>query len=390
MQVTYCGVCHSDLHFVHGDLPTPFPVVLGHEAAGVVETVGAGVDSLAVGDKVILTLQAQCGRCYFCARGATHLCVLGNGVSTGVLPDGGTRLSRGGDVVYRGVGLGGFAEYVVAPASCAVKVADDTPLDLACLLGCAVQTGVGAVLNTAGVGVGDTVMVIGLGGVGISAVQGARLAGASRIVGVDPVASRRAQSLAFGVTEAIDPAEDDIAGAGLELTGGIGLDHVIDTAATPATITSGIMAIRPGGSVTVVGVPGFEDTIELPVIAWALSEKRVTGSFMGSSNSHREFPRLLDLWRAGRLDLESMVTRRDRCPRSPMRSTTSCPVTACGRSSTSASRGAHHTSMRRGRSAGRRRATERRPLANQWRVSMGSMTSSTPNATPWWMALLCS
>jgi len=308
VQATHCGVCHSDLHFVHGDLPTPFPVVLGHEAAGVVETVGAGVDSLAVGDKVILTLQAQCGRCYFCARGATHLCVLGNGVSTGVLPDGGTRLSRGGNVVYRGVGLGGFAEYVVAPASCAVKVAADTPLDIACLLGCAVQTGVGAVLNTAGVGVGDTVMVIGLGGVGISAVQGARLAGASRIVGVDPVASRRAQSLAFGVSDAIDPAEDDIAGAALELTGGIGLDHVIDTAATPATITSGIMAIRPGGSVTVVGVPGFEDTIELPVIAWALSEKRVTGSFMGSSNSHREFPRLLDLWRAGRLDLDSMVT----------------------------------------------------------------------------------
>jgi Zn-dependent alcohol dehydrogenase len=171
-----------------------------------------------------------------------------------------------------------------------------------------VQTGVGAVLNTAKVGVGDTVMVIGLGGVGISAVQGARLAGASRIVGVDPVPSRRAQSLGFGVTEAIDPGEDDIAGAALELTGGIGLDHVIDTATTPATMTSGIMAVRPGGSVTLVGVPGFEATVELPVIAWALAEKTVTGSFLGSSNSHLEFPRLLALWRAGRLDLENMVS----------------------------------------------------------------------------------
>jgi S-(hydroxymethyl)glutathione dehydrogenase/alcohol dehydrogenase len=308
VQVSHCGVCHSDLHFVHGDLPTPFPVVLGHEAAGVVEAVGVGVDSLSVGDKVILTLQPQCGRCYFCARGEVHLCRLGNGVATGVLPDGGTRLTRGGDVVYRGVGLGGFAEQVVAPASCAVKVAADTPLEIACLLGCAVQTGVGAVLNTAKVGVGDTVMVIGLGGVGISAVQGARLAGASRIVGVDPVASRRAQSLGFGVTEAIAPGEDDIAGAALELTGGIGLDHVIDTAATRATMASGIMAIRPGGSVTIVGVPGLEDTVELPVIAWALAEKTVTGSFLGSSNSHLEFPRLLDLWRAGRLDLENMVS----------------------------------------------------------------------------------
>jgi S-(hydroxymethyl)glutathione dehydrogenase/alcohol dehydrogenase len=274
----------------------------------VVESVGVGVESLGVGDKVILTLQPQCGRCYYCARGAVHLCRLGNGVSSGVLPDGGTRLSRKGDVVYRGVGLGGFAEQVVAPASCAVKVADDTPLEVACLLGCAVQTGVGAVLNTAKVAVGDTVMVIGLGGVGISAVQGARLAGASRIVGVDPVPSRRAQSLAFGVTDPVDPAQDDLAGAALELTGGIGLDHVIDTAATPATMNGGIMAIRPGGTVTIVGVPGFEDTVELPVIAWALSEKKVTGSFMGSSNSHLEFPRLLDLWRAGRLDLENMVS----------------------------------------------------------------------------------
>jgi S-(hydroxymethyl)glutathione dehydrogenase/alcohol dehydrogenase len=257
---------------------------------------------------VILTLQPQCGRCYFCARGAVHLCTLGNGVSTGVLPDGGTRLSRGGSVVYRGVGLGGFAEMVVAPASCAVKVAADTPLEIACLLGCAVQTGVGAALNTAKVAVGDTVMVIGLGGVGISAVQGARLAGASRIVGVDPVPSRRAQSLAFGVTDAIDPANDDIAGAGLELTRGIGLDHVIDTGATQATIASAIMAIRPGGSVTIVGVPGLEDTVQLPVIAWALAEKRVTGSFLGSSNPHLEFPRLLGLWRAGRLDLDNMVS----------------------------------------------------------------------------------
>src|SRR4051794_1553397 len=208
VRISFCGVCHSDLHFVHGELPTPFPVILGHEAAGVVEAVGVGVDSVAVGDKVILTLQPQCGRCYFCARGAVHLCTVGNGVVTGVLPDGGTRLSRRGSVVYRGVGLGGFAEMVVAPASCAVKVAADTPLEMACLLGCAVQTGVGAALNTAKVGVGDTVMVIGLGGVGISAVQGARLAGASRIVGVDPVPSRRAQSLAFGVTDAIDPADD--------------------------------------------------------------------------------------------------------------------------------------------------------------------------------------
>jgi S-(hydroxymethyl)glutathione dehydrogenase/alcohol dehydrogenase len=308
VRVSFCGVCHSDLHFVHGELPTPFPVILGHEAAGVVEAVGPGVVALAEGDKVILTLQPQCGRCFFCARGAVHLCRLGNGVSSGVLPDGQTRLSQRGRTVYRGVGLGGFAEMVIAPISTAVKVPDDTPLEIACLLGCAVQTGVGAVLNTAKVAVGDTVAIIGLGGVGISAVQGARLAGASRIIGVDPVASRRDQALKFGVTDALDPTSQDLVQVGLDITDGVGLDHTIDTAARPDTVTTGLLAVRPGGSVTVVGVPGFEDRVELPTIAWALSEKRLTGSFLGSSNPHLEFPRLLALWRSGRLDLEGMVT----------------------------------------------------------------------------------
>jgi Zn-dependent alcohol dehydrogenase len=307
VRVHHCGICHSDytaLHSTYGASPS----VLGHEAAGVVDAVGEGVTMVAPGDKVVLTPIAPCGRCYWCQRDQPGCCVNNAAVLGGAFLDGSTGLSRGGQQVFRGLGVGGFAEYAMCSETGAVKVPDDTPLETACVIGCAVQTGVGAVLNTAKVGVGDTVMVIGLGGVGISAVQGARLAGASRIVGVDPVASRRAQSLGFGVTDPIDPGEDDIAGAALELTGGIGVDHVIDTAATRATMASGIMAIRPGGSVTIVGVPGLEDTIELPVIAWALAEKTVTGSFLGSSNSHLEFPRLLELWRAGRLDLENMVS----------------------------------------------------------------------------------
>lgn len=308
VRISHCGVCHSDLHFVAGQLPSPVPAILGHEAAGVVEQVGDGVDALAVGDKVILTLQPQCGRCYFCARGEVHLCVTGTSLATGALPDGGTRLSHRGRTVYRGVGLGGFAEMVISPVSAAIKVPVDTPLDVACLLGCAVQTGVGAVLNTAKVPEGATVIVVGLGGVGISAVQGARLAGAARIFGVDPVASRREQALRFGVTDVVDPAADDLAALCMEATKGIGIDHAFDTAATSSTMTACVRALRSGGQLTVVGVPAVGDGIDLPLIAWALAEKTVTGSFLGSSNPHREFPRLLSLWRAGRLDLEGMVT----------------------------------------------------------------------------------
>jgi S-(hydroxymethyl)glutathione dehydrogenase / alcohol dehydrogenase len=226
----------------------------------------------------------------------------------GALPDGGTRLSRRGEVVYRGVGLRGFAELVITPASGAVKIPAETPLEIACLLGCAVQTGVGAVLNTAKMVEGATVLVVGLGGVGVSAVQGARLAGASRIIGVDPIASRREQATKFCATEVLDPSTGDIASMSRNLTGGVGVDYAFDIATQASTMTSCITALRPGGMLTVVGVPGFEDRIELPVIAWALAEKTVTGSFIGSCNPHLEFPRLLSLWRAGRLDLEGMVT----------------------------------------------------------------------------------
>jgi S-(hydroxymethyl)glutathione dehydrogenase / alcohol dehydrogenase len=308
VRVSHCGVCHSDLHFIEGQLPSPVPAILGHEAAGVVDAIGQGVDTLAEGDKVILTLAPPCGRCYFCARGEVHLCSNATSLATGALPDGGTRLSHHGRVVYRGVGLGGWAEHAITPAAGAVKVPDDTPLEIACLLGCAVQTGVGAVLNTAKVPEGATVVVIGLGGVGISAVQGARLASASRIVGVDGVESRREQARHFGATDLVDPASDDLAAVCMNLTGGIGVDHVIDTAATAVTMTGALGGLRSGGTLTVVGVPGFADKIDLPVIAWALAEKKVQGSFLGSSNPHLEFPRLLALWRAGRLDLEGMVS----------------------------------------------------------------------------------
>lgn len=306
VRVSDCGVCHSDLHVVDGGLPARMPTVLGHEAAGVVEAVGEPVTELAPGDTVIMTLKPVCGRCYFCVRNQPTLCV----GSTSVPASGVPPLSRHGDPVYPGIGMGAFADYVLVSADAAVKVPGDTPTETACVIGCAVQTGVGAVLNTAKVEEGATVLVQGLGGVGISIVQGARLAGASKILVVDPVGERRDQSTRFGATDVIDPGETDVVAEVLELTGGRGVDYAFDAVGSPALIETGVEACRPGGLTVAVGVPGPDEAFTVPALRLVLGEKRVGGCFLGSSDPRREFNRILSLWRAGRIDLESMITAR--------------------------------------------------------------------------------
>jgi S-(hydroxymethyl)glutathione dehydrogenase/alcohol dehydrogenase len=310
VRVQHCGVCHSDLHFVDGSLPCAYPAILGHEAGGTVEAVGAGVAGLAAGDKVILTLRPPCGRCYFCVRGQLSICPRYANMA-GTLPDGGTRLAHQGRMVSRaGVFLAAFAEQAVVPATGAVKVPDDTPLEVAAVLGCSVQTGVGAVLNTAQVEAGATVAIVGLGGIGISIAQGARIAGASRVWGIDPVAERREQALRFGVTDALDPGDADVAATIIDATEGIGADYAFDAVGSNALVETCIDTIRPGGTAVMVGVPKIDQFLNIHALLFAMSEKKLTGCFLGSSNPHREFPRLLDLWRAGRLDLEGMVTAR--------------------------------------------------------------------------------
>ena len=309
VRVKHCGLCHSDLTMVDGGGLNP--IVLGHEAAGIVEAVGPGVGRVAAGDSVMLTPLGPCGRCYFCVRGEATLCVEAQAFMTGLLPDGTSPLSRDGELVYQGFGVGGFGELTLVPERNVVKIPDDTPLDVACVVGCAVQAGVGAVLNTAKVEEGATVLVMGLGGIGVSVVQGARLAGAARIIVSDPVAERRDAAANFGATDILDPATDDVVARSHELTGGIGVDYAFDAAGHAPLVQQGLFATRPGGTTVMVGAPSADQNVTIaPAVLHVVQEKKLLGSLLGSVNSHHEVPRLLALWRNGRLDLESMVSFR--------------------------------------------------------------------------------
>lgn len=310
VHITHCGVCATDFGYVSGELAMPLPAILGHEVAGVVESLGPGVENLRPGQPVILTNRPPCGCCYWCVRGEPQLCAAAEQMLTGVYPDGGTRLSRHGERVYRGIVLAGFAERTVVPAAAAVPVPQDTPLELAAVLGCAIQTGVGAVLNTARVPPGATVMIAGLGGVGISIVQGARIAGARRILAISRQPERREHALRLGATEAIDPAEIEPHRAARELTAGIGMDYAFDATGRVSTVESLLKGTRKGGTTVMVGLPGAEDHVRVRALAHSLYEKKLIGCYLGSGNAWREYDRLLALWRTGRLNLEDMVTAR--------------------------------------------------------------------------------
>lgn len=311
VAVKYCGCCHSDLSIAEGSFPAPTPIILGHEASGVVEEVGAGVDRLAVGDPVVLTPVPPCGTCYWCVRGEASSCVNSTAIMTNQFPDGQTGLSRGDELVYRGVGVGAFAETVVTEATGAVKIPKDVPLDVACVVGCAVQTGVGAVLNTAQVVEGATVLVLGLGGIGLSVVQGARLAAASRIIVSDPVAQRREVAGALGATDFIDPTQEDVIAQAQTLTGGIGVDYAFECAGRGDLITTATLSTRNHGTTVCVGAPPITDNLTVaPASLFVVSERRIMGTLLGGCNSLLEIPRLIGLYQSGHLDLEALITAR--------------------------------------------------------------------------------
>jgi S-(hydroxymethyl)glutathione dehydrogenase/alcohol dehydrogenase len=309
VKATHCGICHSDVTIIDAGYD-PLPIILGHEAAGIVEAVGPGVTALAPGDHVVLVAIAPCGRCYGCVRGKPTTCEKAMSFITGTLPDGSTALSHRGQPMYRGLGVGGFAEKILTTESGAVRIEPDVPLDLASVIGCAVQTGVGAVLNTAAVEEGATVLVMGLGGVGLSIVQGARMAGASRIIASDPLAERRDRALAFGATDVVDPTEDDVVAICQDLTR-VGVDYAFDAAGSARLLETGFLATCSGGTTVSVGAPGADEVLEhLPAILLALTEKRLVGCLYGGGNPHWQIPRLVSLWQRGLLDLDAMISSR--------------------------------------------------------------------------------
>ena len=309
VKVHHCGICHSDLSILDG-AGGGAPVVLGHEAAGVVEAVGPNVTSLVPGDAVLLTPLASCGSCYWCVRGQPTQCEHAMAFLTGLRPDGTSPLSRYGDVVQRGLGVGGWADFTVVSEHAAVRLDPDTPLGVACVIGCAAQTGVGAVFNTARVPPGASVLVTGLGGIGQAVVQGARIAGSDRIIVSDPVAGRREMALQLGATDALDPDSVDVIAEVHRRTDGRGVDYAFEAAGVAALTELCFNATRNGGTTVVVGTDASMASVSLMPVLIATFGKKILGSLLGDCHPQRDIPRLVRLWRRGSLDLDAMVSHR--------------------------------------------------------------------------------
>ena len=307
VRIAAAGVCHSDLHLIKGEWTTPLPAVLGHEGAGVVEKVGAGVTRVKPGDHVILNFRANCGQCHYCVVGRPVLC---DGIDTprSAMFDGTVRLHRNGADIHHMARVSCFAEYAVVPESGAVPVRKDMPLDRACLIGCAVMTGVGAVANTARVRPGDTVAVIGCGGVGLNAVQGAVLAGADRIIAVDLLDNKLEYARQFGATDVINAGNGDAAGRVLEMTGG-GVDFAFEAIGNPAAIQQAYEMCCMGGTTVIVGMAPEDDVLEFNALSIPRTERAIVGSWYGSARPWVDLPRLADMYMRGRLKIDELISR---------------------------------------------------------------------------------
>ncbi|TAK25971.1 MAG: Zn-dependent alcohol dehydrogenase [Chloroflexota bacterium] len=310
VRVASAGVCHSDLHVMHGDLPSNLPVVIGHEGSGVVEEIGPGVTSVVPGDHVILVWRAPCGKCFYCLRKKPILCDEGTRIRfTGRLADGTSRFSRGGDEIKHFAGVSSFSEVTVLPEQGVVKIRKDVAIEKAALVGCAVMTGVGAVVNTARVEPGASVVVFGSGGVGLNVIQGAALAGAEKIVAVDILDNKLVYAKQFGATHTLNGSKVNVIEAVRELTGGIGADYAFDAIGNVKILEQGLELIRKAGTLCCVGMPNHQAQFSFTVFPFIMQEKRIISSIYGSCDPWVDFPRILNLYSAGKLKLDELITR---------------------------------------------------------------------------------
>jgi S-(hydroxymethyl)glutathione dehydrogenase/alcohol dehydrogenase len=301
-----CGVCHSDLHVLEGGIPSPLPVVLGHEPAGVVEAVGRDVTYLAPGDHVIACLSVFCGACEFCLSGRTALC---GGEATMRGPGEPPRLSARGEALHQMAHLSGFAETMLVHENALVKIREDMPFEQAALIGCGVTTGVGAALNSAKIAPGSSAAVIGCGGVGLSAIQGARIAGAGRIVAIDTVPWKLELARKLGASDVVNAKDEDPVAALRELTGG-GVDTAFECIGTVATVQQALRMVRRGGTAVAVGIVPRKDLVPISLFDLVLQGKKLVASMMGDNRFRIDMPRYCDFYLDGRLRLDEMISAR--------------------------------------------------------------------------------
>lgn len=299
------GLCHSDLHFIQGKYPTPVPAVLGHEAAGVVEAVGEGVTHVQPGDHVVSCLSVFCGHCEYCVSGHLSVC---NNTAVKMRPGVAKRLHWKGEHLNQYLNLSSFAEKMLVHENALVKIRSDMPLDLAALLGCGVLTGYGSVTRSARIEAGSSVAVIGCGGVGLSTIHAARLAGAARIIAVDIDPSKLEMAKLFGATDGVDANAPDMVAQIVKLTNG-GVDYAFECIGLKQSTEASFAMLRPRGLATIVGMIPLGTKIELHGFDF-LAERRIQGSMMGSNNFTVDIPRLVDFHMQGRMQLDQMVSKR--------------------------------------------------------------------------------
>ncbi|AIT82190.1 Zn-dependent alcohol dehydrogenase [Novosphingobium pentaromativorans] len=306
VRVAASGLCHSDLHILGGDIPFPLPTILGHEVSGIVEQVGTEVRTVKPGDHVVVSFTFHCGHCAECHTGHAYRCAPPEQLRGAQEPP---RLSDGAAGLGQFCSIGGFAEQVLVHESGCIPINRDMPLDRACLLACGVSTGFGAAANTAGVRPGETVAVIGCGGVGLPAISGAFSCGAGRVIAVDRIAGKLDLARRFGATDTVDASSGDVIEQVMALTGGRGVDHAIECIGRPSTMEQAFAMLARGGTATICGAGSPGEHISIPSLSF-IREKKIQGSLLGSIRPSVDIPSFVELYLQGRLPLDELISQR--------------------------------------------------------------------------------